>query len=249
MPSYKIGFISPDDPLGPSATIQRSTGLKSNEGTLGMLRGIKQAVADQTNPANQPQEEEGSEESSTELKAIIAEMKLLQARVKRIEGLRINPGRGHNGIVNESGGGSMTIDLNLKLGDPQAGGSGGGATSLNLQAIIAAAAEVFVTPGTYNSVMPTIGGVAINNATPPKLTIAFTGVIYAHLTMTDTTTNLVTSVEILNAATLPASTATDVYQTIATVVLTAGVISPPTNVLAGSQSLLRCGSSFAFGSV
>jgi hypothetical protein len=161
----------------------------------------------------------------------------LNAFLDEIASCRMRPGVGY-GFNRDSGGTSLTIISNSSS-----------AVVLKLQAVNVGAATVIVTPGTYHSVVPTIGGTAINAATPPQLTITTTGVIYAHLIMTDTTTNAVTSVEILNAASLPTSTATDVYQTIATVTLTAGVIAAPANALAGSQDLLRCGSSFAFGSV
>jgi hypothetical protein len=130
----------------------------------------------------------------------------------------------------------------------------GTATALKLQAVDASAsgtAKVTVTFGQYNSVTPTIGGTALDAATPPQLTVTVSGVIYAEITMTDSTTpSSISTVTIQNAASLPSATDTLGYQTIATVTILGGAVTALNNALAGSQSLLKCGdTTYTFGSV
>jgi hypothetical protein len=106
----------------------------------------------------------------------------------------------------------------------------------------AIAAKVGVWFGQVNSVTPTIGGTALDNATPPVLSSLVSGVVYLKVLLnTDGTT---ASAEIHNAASLPAQTATEAYLTIATITVSG------TNVTAINQSVTfslgheRCGVSF-----
>ena len=73
-------------------------------------------------------------------------------------------------------GGSTSYDYSPKQDSSGGGGGGGGDTVtlpiLGLQIASSSSTKVYITEGTVNSQYPTLNGTAINNATPPTLTIS-----------------------------------------------------------------------------
>lgn len=176
----------------------------------------------------------------------------MNAILREIASCRLQSVSGGLTFTRDSGGTTITAK-------PSGGGSGGNIT-LKLQAIDATegnTAKATVTFGQGNgTTTPTISTVALDDPATPKLTLTVSGVIYLKITMADATTptNLST-IEILNAASLPSpNTTTICYCTLATVTITgtAGTdqkITALANALAGSLSVFRCGGiNYSFGS-
>lgn len=100
------------------------------------------------------------------------------------------------------------------------------------------AAKVRVTFGQVNSITPTIATVALDNATTPELTVV-SGVVYLKINVDGS--GLVTSVEVLNAASIPAETATEGYITIATVTVTSDAVTAINQSVTHSLGHQKCG--------
>lgn len=107
-------------------------------------------------------------------------------------------------------------------------------------------AKVRVIFGQVNSITPTMDGDDLDADPAPEL-IVVTGVVYLELTLDGA--GLVTAVEVLNAATLPASTATEGYITLATVVVTSDQVTAINQSVTASLQYLRCNDVDIFGAV
>jgi hypothetical protein len=109
-----------------------------------------------------------------------------------------------------------------------------------------AAAKVTVIFGQVNSLTPTIATVALDTDPAPTLTV-ITGVVYLKVNLDANA--IATSVEVLNAASLPASTATEGYITLATLTVAANAITALDQSVTHSLQFLRCNDQDVFGAV
>ncbi|WP_414664907.1 hypothetical protein [Horticoccus sp. 23ND18S-11] len=108
-------------------------------------------------------------------------------------------------------------------------------------------AKVAVQFGQVNSITPTIGGTALDDATPPVLTVA-SGIVYLAVVVDGT--GLITSASIHNDTTLPAADATHGYITLATVTVASSAVTAINQAVSGSLQHLMCGEDVhLFGSV
>lgn len=105
----------------------------------------------------------------------------------------------------------------------------------------APAAKVRVVYGQVNSITPTIDGTALDDATPPMLTVV-TGVIF--LKVTFDLDGIVTAAIVGNAATLPSDDATHGHITLASVNVTDGVVTAISQSVTFSLACERCGVSY-----
>lgn len=99
-------------------------------------------------------------------------------------------------------------------------------------------AYVRVRFGQVNSVTPTIGGTALDHASPPSLAVV-SGVVY--LVVTTDGDGLVTAAGIGNAASLPASDATYGYLTLAAVTVSGGAVTALSQSVTHSLGHQKCG--------
>jgi len=100
-------------------------------------------------------------------------------------------------------------------------------------------AKVAVQFGQVNSITPTIGGVALDDASTPVLTVSTSGVIY--LAVVVDVDGIVTAVTVNNAATLPAADATHGYITLATVAVSGAAITALNQSVTHSLGHQKCG--------
>jgi len=98
--------------------------------------------------------------------------------------------------------------------------------------------KVGVIFGQINSITPTIGGTALDNATPPELTVA-TGVVYLRAEVDGN--GLVIAVIVANAAALPANTSTYGYITLATVTASGTEVTAISQSVTHSLGHQKCG--------
>jgi hypothetical protein len=107
-------------------------------------------------------------------------------------------------------------------------------------------AKIRVRFGQVNSVTPTMDGDDLD-ANPTPVLVVITGVIYLELTLD--IAGVVTAVEVLNAASLPAATATEGYITLATVTVTSDQVTAINQSVTASLQYLRCNGNDIFGAV
>jgi hypothetical protein len=88
--------------------------------------------------------------------------------------------------------------------------------------------------------------VALDTDPAPTLTV-ITGVVYLKVNLDANA--IATSVEVLNAASLPASTATEGYITLATLTVAANAITALDQSVTHSLQFLRCNDQDVFGAV
>jgi hypothetical protein len=111
--------------------------------------------------------------------------------------------------------------------------------------------KISITPGAYNSIIPTLGGTPISPPTPaPTLTVSGSDtLIWAEITYNSS--NVATSVLFNHGTTLPTSTivpgtgGTD-YKSVSTIVVTTGTNASVTcynDFISGNQGYAQCGSS------
>lgn len=168
-----------------------------------------------------------------------------QLNVKRLNDMiyfmrSIQPLRGVGTLVKRTPGGT-TIDAIA-----QGGGPAGTPTHpyKGYDASAGAIPKVRVQPGSHNSVVPTIGGIPIDNPIPPLLTVLITDtVVYVqiHLNLDQS----IASIEIHSGMTTPiGGDGITAYQALFFIfpVITMGVASCPTmDNVSGSQSYEFCG--------
>ena len=109
-------------------------------------------------------------------------------------------------------------------------------------------ATVRVIFGQVNSITPTIGGTALDAATPPNLTITTGGVVYLECTINGS--GNVTAVAVKNASSLPAATSGYAYITLATVTYSGGAVTALAQSVTHSMQCAKCGATtYYFGAV
>ena len=99
-------------------------------------------------------------------------------------------------------------------------------------------AKVSVQFGQVNSVTPTIGGTALDNATTPELTVS-TGVIYLKVEVDED--GLIVAATIHNAASIPANDADFGHITLATLAVTGAAITALNQSVTHSLGHQKCG--------
>lgn len=111
-----------------------------------------------------------------------------------------------------------------------------------------ATAKVRVIFGQVNSITPTIGGTALDAASPPELTITTSGVVYLECSI-DGSGN-VTAVAVKNASSLPSASSSKAYITLATVTYSGGAVTAISQAVTTSLQCAKCGATtYYFGSV
>lgn len=117
--SDEIGF-SGADPLGLGPRPGKADETRPR-GTSEQVRGVKKAILDQTNPAKNPIQD-SPDRRDTAIDGGGPDVKAIYARLQRLEAMRINPGLGHNAVINNKGN-QPSIDLNLVPPEGQGGGT------------------------------------------------------------------------------------------------------------------------------
>jgi len=162
-----------------------------------------------------------------------------RAVVACLRSLRIRPGKGIRISATPSG---VVVSW-----DPAAAGQANPARPTqidhpfrlrNASTISPAAAKVRVRFGQVNSITPTIGGVPLDAAEPPALTVV-SGVVYLRVEVD--VDGLVTAATIASAAELPADTATLGHLTIGTVTVASNKITAGNQSVTHSLQHRRCG--------
>ena len=101
--------------------------------------------------------------------------------------------------------------------------------------------KVVVSVGMIRNIMPTIGGVPLDAATAPQLTITTTGYVYL-VGVFNAGTGAPSSFSIVNGATIPADTSTAGHKALATVTFSGGAITHLVPVAWNFSDVIRCGS-------
>lgn len=106
-------------------------------------------------------------------------------------------------------------------------------------------AQVLVQFGQVRNITPTIATVALDDPAVGALAVV-SGVIYLRVNLVD---GFPDTVEVLNAATLPAETETEGFLTLATVTVADGAVTAINQSVKNSQWYLRCNGQDVFGAV
>ncbi len=138
------------------------------------------------------------------------------------------------GVRVNGGGGGTTFSASIVARQPSASHP-----FKVLNASTATEAKVRVVFGQVNSITPTIATVALGTDPAPELTVV-SGVVYLKITV-DEETGVVSTAEIGNAATLPASTVTEGYLTLAEVTVASDAVTAINQAVTHSLGSRRCG--------
>jgi hypothetical protein len=115
------------------------------------------------------------------------------------------------------------------------GGGGGAVADRPLTVIIGSAAnKVQVVPGYVNGTMVTLGGIALDNSTPPELTISGATTIYLKVVTTYSTNTHVATVETNDTGPIISPTGFTSFRRIAEIAFSGGVATV-TNITDGGN--------------